>query len=190
LTAQGTSEYRCALIRALSSGVARNTAAIRGGWTAGYAEELRTPGGRYRNEAEVKQELFKALLTGLEVTADMRLGRPLGTFERPRPKRAEAYRSGRSLRHVILSLEALEPLAMALAGDDPAAAAGLEAQFSKALSRASKMEDPVFAGVAVPSERFRIEALQQDVNDLKTKAELLLGPILGVDPGFNSLDGD
>ena len=38
---------------------------------------------------------------------DLRLGRPLGTFEAPQPRRAEAWRSGRSLHDVEVSLQAL-----------------------------------------------------------------------------------
>ena len=190
LMAQGSAEYRCALVRALSTGIARNTDAIRRGWAGSYAAEMRSPGARYRDAAEVKQELFKALLTGLQMTADMRLGRPLGTFDRPRPNRAEARRSGRSLRHVILALDALEELALELADDNSDTAAALKAQFETTLQRAGQLEDPVFAGVAGPASRFRVEALQQDVRDLTALAEAQLGPALGVEPGFNSLDGD
>lgn len=188
--ALGTPEYRCALIRALSTGIAANTAAISRDWTATYAGSMRSPGQRYRTEAEVKQELFKALLTGLEVTADMRLGRPLGSFDTPRPKRAEARWSGRSQRHVILVLEALRPLAVALAADDAALTADLQAQFDTALDKAMQLDDPVFAGVSDPASRFRIEALQQAVSGLKSLTETRLGPALGVEAGFNSLDGD
>ncbi len=188
--AQGSPDYRCALIRAQAQGIAANTAAIRTDWTDAFAEEMRSPGNRYRDAAEVKQELFKALLTGLEVTADMRLGRPLGTFERPRPNRAEARRSGRSQIHVILALETLEDLALALAEGDAEVSDALQAQFTTTLERVRGLKDPVFAGVADPASRFRIEALQQDVRDLKLLAEAQLGPALGVEAGFNSLDGD
>lgn len=190
IAAQGSPDYRCALTRALAQGIAANTAAISADWAGSYAEEMRSPGTRYRNAAEVKQELFKALLTGLEVSAGMRLGRPLGTFERPRPARAEAHRSGRSLAHVTLSLEALEDLALALAGENREVSLALQAQFSATLDRARNLQDPVFAGVADPAARFRIEALQQDLLDLKVLAEARLGPALGVEAGFNSLDGD
>ncbi|OUS39169.1 peptidase M75 [Rhodobacterales bacterium 56_14_T64] len=186
----GSPDTRCRLIRAIATDINNTSHAINFEWQDSYAAQLRTPGDRYQTEAEVKQELYKALNTGLQVTADMRLGRPLGTFDHPRPKRAEARRSGRSLHHVTLSLQALQPLALALSGDDAELVEEFENGFSKALNTAAQLDDPVFAGVADPSSRFRVESLQQQINDLRTIADTKLGPSLGVDPGFNSLDGD
>ncbi|MGR3760230.1 imelysin family protein [Roseobacteraceae bacterium NS-SX3] len=190
LSAAGSPQYRCLLTRAIARDIAATSDAIFTDWQQGYAAEIRAPGGRYRSEEEITQELFKALGTGLQVLADMRLGRPLGTFDRPRPNRAEARLSGRSLRHVRLSLDALEPLALALAGEDGELAGDLQAGFAQARSRAATLEDPALAGVSDPLKRIRIEALQQDVNDLRALVAVRLGPALGVEAGFNSLDGD
>lgn len=186
----GTPETRCRLTRAIAADIATTAQQIQIDWQDNYAAQMRTPGDRYQTEAEVKQELFKALNTGFQITADMRLGRPLGSFDHPRPKRAEARRSGRSLHHVTLSLQALEPLALALSDGNTELAETFHAGFTKALATAARLDDPVFAGVADPRSRFRIESLQQQINDLRTIAETDLGPSLGVDPGFNSLDGD
>ena len=102
---QGSAEYRCDLIQAITTDIDANAQAITEGWQS-YAPNLTQPGDNspYRTQDEALQELFKALSAGLEFTADTRLGRPLGTFDRPRPNRAEARRSERSLRHVELSL--------------------------------------------------------------------------------------
>ncbi len=186
----GTPETRCRLTRAIATDIATTARQIQIDWQDNYAAQMRTPGDRYQTEAEIKQELYKALNTGFQITADMRLGRPLGSFDHPRPNRAEARRSGRSLHHVVLSLQALEPLALALSGDNAVLAENFQAGFTKVLSTAARLNDPVFAGVADPRSRFRIESLQQQVNDLRTIADTDLGPSLGVDPGFNSLDGD
>lgn len=190
LSSAGSPDTRCRLIRAITTDINNTAHAINFEWLDSYATQMRSPAGRYQTETEVKQELYKALNTGLQVTADMRLGRPLGTFDHPRPKRAEARRSGRSLHHVTLSLQALKPLALALSGDNTELAEEFENGFSEALNTAAQLNDPVFAGVADPSSRFRVESLQQHINDLRTIADTKLGPSLGVDPGFNSLDGD
>ena len=190
ITGASTAEYRCYLFQTITADVANTTQQIRDDWQNNYADQLRSPADRYQTEAEVKQELYKALNTGLQVTADMRLGRPLGTFDKPRPKRAEARRSGRSQRHVALSLQALEPLAIALSGDNTQLANTFDVAFDKAHNAVQRLNDPVFAGVSDPASRFRIEALQQLVNDIRAIANTDLGPSLGVDAGFNSLDGD
>ncbi len=190
LSTAGSADYRCSLTRAISTDIAATAQSIAADWAGPYAAEMRAPASRYRNEDEITQELLKALTTGLQVLDDMRLGRPLGTYDKPRPGRAEARRSGRSLRHVLLSLNAMEPLALALAQDDVALKADLLHGFQKVRSRAEALNDPVFAGVADPSARIRIEALRQQLKDLRALASERLGPALGVAAGFNSLDGD
>ncbi|KIC39662.1 imelysin family protein [Leisingera sp. ANG-M7] len=190
LSATGNADYRCALTRAIGIDIAATAQAIATDWDENYAAELRAPGTRYRSEEEITQELLKALTTGLQVLDDMRLGRPLGTFDKPRPARAEAHRSGRSLRHVLVSLNAMEPLALALAQDEAGLKADLAQGFGMVRSRAEALDDPIFAGVADPATRIRIEALRQQVKDLRVIVSERLGPALGVAAGFNSLDGD
>ncbi|MFV1498547.1 imelysin family protein [Phaeobacter sp. JH20_02] len=189
---EGSAAQRCALVAAITSDIARTSAAIRNDWHNSYAATLVTagPGYRYRSQAEIRQELFKTLTTGFQVLSDMRLGRPLGQFDAPRPNRAEARRSARSQRHIALNLAAMEPLALALAAGDPALMQDIDTGFAKALKRASALDDPSLAGVADPARRFRIEALQQDINDLRDLISTRLGAALGVTAGFNSLDGD
>ncbi|MYA88951.1 MAG: imelysin family protein [Boseongicola sp. SB0662_bin_57] len=182
-----TADYRCALIRAVSRDISINAAAILDEWENGYADLIGNPGNdSYRSSREAARQFFTALSTGLEFTSGTRLGRPMGTFDRPRPKRAEARRSGRSLRHVILSLEATQDLAMLLSGED----AGLKSAFETAISRATELDDPVFAGVSDPQGRLRVEVLQQGVDDIRRLLAEGLGPSLGIAAGFNALDGD
>lgn len=187
----GRAEYRCALMQAITADINCNAGAIDADW-ADYARALANPGENspYRSEDEAMQELYKALTTGLEFTAETRLGRPLGSFDRPRPKRAEARRSERSLRHVELSLIALRDLAARLSADHPEIAADLDDAFAAAIDRAQSLDDPAFAGVANLQGRFRVEALQQSINDIRAIASTELSPTLGINAGFNSLDGD
>lgn len=186
----GSADTHCRLIQAITTDISNTAHAIDFNWGDSYAAQMRSATGRYQSESEVKQELFKALNTGFQINADMRLGRPLGTFDSPRPNRAEARRSGRSLHHLVLSMRALEPLALALSGDNADLAENFRNGFAKFQTSAARLDDPVFAGVADPHSRFRIEALQQQVNDLRLIADTTLGPAMGVEPGFNALDGD
>ncbi len=185
-----SAEYRCDLAQAMTTDIAKTAETIHQDWSSSFVDVMQPPSDRYQNDAEVRQELFKTLGTGLQIVDDLRLGRPLGTFDKPRPRRAEAWRSDRSLRHVVLSLEALEPLALALAQDAPDLQAHLTESFEHALRRAAALDDPRFAGVADAGSRFRIEALKQEVVELRALVSGELGPRLGVAAGFNSLDGD
>ncbi|MEM9267659.1 MAG: imelysin family protein [Pseudomonadota bacterium] len=179
--------YTCTLIQAVTADIARNAADILAGWQNGYGDLMSNPGNdTYRTSTEAAQQVFTALSTGLEFTSQTRLGRPMGSFERPRPNRAEARRSERSLRHVVLSLEATQELAALLSMENPE----VQQAFDDALQRANALEDPVFAGVANPIGRLRVEALQQSVERIRAILAQNVGPSLGISAGFNALDGD
>lgn len=187
---QPQSGYACALTRAIATGLARKAARLNAAWPD-FSALMATAGAegnsRFQSEAEVQRALYTALLSGLEFVHDQRLGRPLGTFDRPRPERAEAYRSKRSLRHVVLSLEALEDLATRLAAAD---IPQTRAAFAKARAQTRALDDPGFQGVAEPQGRIRVEALQNTVREVQEAVAEEIGARLGISAGFNSLDGD
>ncbi|GHH01497.1 imelysin family protein [Pseudodonghicola xiamenensis] len=193
LTTHETADYRCRLVRAQAADIARTAAAMEADWRESYADVMRNPGpdSRYKTDEEVLQEFFKAVVTDLEVDADLRLGRPMGKIDAPRPTRAEAWRSGRSLRHVVLSLTALRQLSDLLDEGDAEVAGRIDKDFDYAFSRADKLTgDPIFAGVATPQGRIRVETLQDAIRTIRTDVNQYMGPMLGVAAGFNSLDGD
>ena len=179
----------CALTSALASDLAATAAAIRDDWRDGFAETMRSAGQdgntRFLDESEAAAALFTALLTGLEQTADARLGAPLGTFDQPRANRAELRRAGLSLAMITESLTAARELAAALAP-----APQTDAALARAVGEAERLADPALAGVAEPMSRVRIEALQTSIRSAIDIAAAELGPALGVQAGFNSADGD
>jgi len=183
--------YACAFAQAIAGDLARMAGEIDREWHDSFAATLRSAGDGDNNfflsEREAAQALYTALATGLGFVADQRSGRPMGTFEAPKPLVAEARRSGRSLRNVVMSLEALRELAQTLA-DHPIPET--EAAFAAALERAEQLDDPVFAGVASPSGRLRVEALQTLVSEIGSAVAKEIAPELGVSVGFNSADGD
>lgn len=188
----GDESYRCTLVQTMTADIAALTRAIAQEWTSDYASTMLTPSadGIYRSQDEVLRQLFNALSTGLQFTSETRLGRPLGTFDKPRPTRSEVWRSGRSARHVTLSLRALQDLAAALANGDETLAGDLNAAFDRARERAETLNDPVFASVAVPQGRLKVEVVQQSVETIREIVQSRLGLRLGVAAGFNALDGD
>ena len=188
----GDDDYRCTLVQTIAADTALMTAAISAEWNGNYVTKLLEPStvGTYRSHDEVSQEFLKALSTGLQFTAETRLGRPLGTFLKPRANRAEVWRSGRSATHVMLSLTSLQELAAALSEENAILATQLKTAFDKAFIQLTDLNDPVFAGVADPQSRLKIEVIQQSIEAIRTTVRDQLGPELGVAAGFNSLDGD
>lgn len=191
LTEIGTPEYRCALARTIVADIHGTTGELAEAWE-GLAPMLTEPGADspYRTEDEVLQVLYKSASTGLEFASDMRLGRPLGTFERPRPNWAEAYRSGLSLQLLQAAVRGAGGLAVRLAAVDATLQARLKAELEDFHDSADALGDPVFASVAEPTGRFRVESLQTDLQEVREVVQGELGPALGVSAGFNSMDGD
>ena len=180
----------CPLIRATASDLARMAAQVNADWIQGYGALLLTAGDpgntTFLTPAEVRQVLFTQVIASLEFLRDQRLARPLGSFDQPRPERAESVASGRSLRNVQLSLAALRAMVETLTPDVPRTLAA----FDHATDLARALQDPVFADVATPQGRLRVEILQQAVTALRDTALAELGPALAVGIGFNAADGD
>ncbi|MEM9715483.1 MAG: imelysin family protein [Pseudomonadota bacterium] len=186
LTSQNP-EYRCKLVQAIAADIRKNSDAILAGWANGYADLLSSPGNdTYRTRNEALQQLFTSLATGLEFTSEQRLARPMGTIDRPRPARAEARRSERSLRHVVLSLRTVQDLARYFVGEG----SKIDLAFDDAIETATALDDPVFAGVTDLSGRLRVEALKLKIDDIRKDLAFEVGESLGIAAGFNALDGD
>lgn len=183
--------YTCTLVTTVAADLARQAEALEQAWSGDFAETLRTAGeagnATYLTEDEAFRAIYTQILTSLEFTADQRLGQPMGTFDRPRPARAEARRSGRSLHNVLLAAEAAHDLALALANWEMPAT---EAALAEVQSAATRIDDPMFQDVTDPQARLRVEVLQQEVRGLRSAIEAEIGTRLGITPGFNSQDGD
>ncbi|MEI4472513.1 imelysin family protein [Frigidibacter sp. MR17.24] len=181
----------CAVLRAQAGDLAATAAAVAADWRDRFGAVMKTAGAegntRFLSAHEARQALFTALVTQLGFDAETRLGRPLGSIERPRPARAESREAGRSLRNVTLSLAANEQLARALATERPEL---LWDYFAYAERVADRLGDPVFAGVEDPTGRMRVEELKTAIERVHDDANDELAPMLGVTSGFNALDGD
>ncbi len=180
----------CALIQMTAADLARMAADLQAEWVGGYADHLLMPGqagnSDFLTQEEARRALLTALVTGLEFTANERLARPLGDFDKPRPERAEARASGRSQQNVVLSLNALQRLSKALVAVSPQT----DAAFQRAILQATELADPMLAGVSDPQKRLKIEIVQQSIHAIEDAVTVEIVPALGVGLGFNAADGD
>ncbi|QIE54733.1 imelysin family protein [Pikeienuella piscinae] len=196
ISVAGAAEYRCRLTVAIAHDMARTSGEILSAWRDGYAALFRSAGAEdnvvYLGAAEPTQALYKAALAGLRATLDLRLDRPLGTLRAPHPRRAEAWRSGRSLRNIRLSLAAVDGMyetvfAPALTDADDAP---IRSAFDYAEKSAAAAPEPLTEAVGDPGRRIRIDALRGAVHSLHDTVAAGLGVALGVAQGFNATDGD
>lgn len=187
----GPGDYTCGLVQTVAADLASQAARLDAAWSGQFARALATAGApgntTFLTPDESLRAIFTQLLAGLDWTAEARLGRPLGTFDRPRPRLAEAWRSGRSLRNVMLAAQASQDLAHALAGRDlPRTDAAME----RARAAADRIRDPGFQDLDDPQARLRVEILQQDIRAMRDAVADEIGTALGIAPGFNAQDGD
>jgi uncharacterized protein len=179
----------CALIEATANDLARTAEVLAQDWGP-YGDLLLSAGepgnDRYLKPEEATQALFTQLATGLDFIADRRIGRPLGTFDKPRPDLAEGRASGRSLANITQSLIALRDLSQSLSPESMKTLAA----FDHAIKLAQAFTDPTFDTISDPQAWLKLEILQQAVRTTHDTAVAELGPALGVELGFNAQDGD
>lgn len=179
----------CPLIRATIDDLARQAEILANDWGP-YGDQLLTAGqagnDRFLKPEEATQALFTQLATGLEFVADRRIGRPLGSFDKPRPDLAEGRASGRAQANITLSLQALRGLTVALNPESPKTLAA----FDRAIKLAQDLRDPNLDGIADPQGWLKLQIVQQAVQATRDAAIAEVGPALGVELGFNAQDGD
>jgi predicted lipoprotein len=189
--AYGPDDPACTLVRTATDDLARQARTLAAEWAA-HAAKLRDPGGAgnltYLDADEARSAVFSQIVTGLMVTADSRLVRPLGTFDSPRPTRSEAWRTGRPLGNALASARAGFGMAELLAGQPlPRSAVALEA----VEHAAAAIGDPSFQDIGSdPSAWLKVDILRQRIIALKTAIETELTVLSGVSLGFNATDGD
>jgi predicted lipoprotein len=199
--------YPCQLLAAIAHNLNRMAADVLREWTTAkpsYREIVLAagPGNSYfESSEEFSARLLNNLYTSLQVIVDQKLMLPLGaSATEANPRRAESWRSRRSLRNIALNLEAAEALylaAYAVPLKTDARSAPLDQDirraFAQALQEARAIEPPPGSadeGWQSPEQRPELERLLVATSELK---RLLGGPLpsaLGLSLGFNSLDGD
>lgn len=187
----GLGDYECQLVRAIASDLAANAVALSAGWSD-YAETLLTAGDGenqvFQTKTEAEAAIFTQVLSGLEFTVDQRIARPLGTIDRPRPTRAEAWRSENSLPNIITSTQAMITSARFLYGQttptlDAAEASFLNATSAVELANLGEIETDSIAW-------FKLSVLQERVNNVATAIQNDIGTAMNLSAGFNAGDGD
>jgi len=192
-----TEAPECPAVIGISGNLSALAAGLYDGWfgEAGWAGIARTAGPDnpvYLSPDEFTKTVYTALDFGLTRIADARLGRPLGTYERSFPTRAEAWRSG--LTNQIVGAQLSGIAEMARHGFEGAVPPDeideLLAVMDQTQARLDAIGVPLAEAVEDPMTRIRVEGLQTQVQHLKTKLAQDIGPILEVETGFSAADGD
>jgi uncharacterized protein len=194
--------YRCGFALAVATNIDRIAGLLVEGWREGSAYEKSFLGPapedpRYHAPKEVTLDLFKSLISGIELVRDQKLGKPLGaSIDQARPKLAAFWRSGLSFANAAGNLEGVRALfaqggfAQVVASES----AGVENSILFDLDHAIE----ALRGISVPMEeavkdedlRAKIEALRVALKSARDTAGDLISRGAGLAFGFNATDGD
>lgn len=153
-----------------------------------------------RDPGAMVQGAFATIRDALDGILRLKLEDPLGRDLRTaRGTRAELWRSGSSLAVIDANLATLQALMrapgglgerLALGPESAAVAAVIEDRLARAREAAAAIPLPLREAVEDPAARARVEALADQIRELRARVVERLGPTLGVASGFNALDGD
>jgi len=194
LSAGPEQKARLAVIKA----IAHNLDSLAQELAASWEKAQSDPKLFAQDPNEAAAQLFAGLMTGLQVVSDQKIAGPRGqTIEKAKPKSAEQWRSGRSLKNIKLNLEALREAAAGKSGFTtllPAGQAALKteiaAAFDAAVAAADAAPEPLDSAVADAEGRKKIGALLIAVNHVRDVMNQKVPAAIGISLGFNEMDGD
>ncbi len=200
--------FACDVAVAIGANLKRIAGGMLADWREGptpYAAVIRSAAegnAAYMDAKEASLQFAKALRAALVATTDLKLDRPLSTSAKAiKPRRAESWRSARSLRNIRINIETAEALYRGEGRGGFAAllrrqAGGQEvdqditAAFAQVRTRLDALPDSLQAALDQPDGWQRLDDLRGDLRGLLA---LLSGPFsqtLDLPLGFNSFDGD
>ena len=196
--------YTCGLAGAIARYQADLAGRILHEWTkeGGFRHVAFSAGGDsdvYVEDSEVARDLMRVFSESLESIIARKLASPLGkSAAAAKPKRAESWRSERSMRNVVLNIESIRALVETPGGFVDLVTAHGEHDLADRLRdgvtdvalKAGAVTLPLKEAVSDPYERSKLADLLVSLRALRA---LVVGPLsraTGLLVGFNSQDGD
>lgn len=205
-TDAGSPSYHCRLVEAIAGNLAAMSRDIVREWTAGdpsYREIIlgAEKGNRYfRSSSEVSSQFLNNLYTEIQLIVDYKLLAPLGADgAMTNARRAESWRSRRSLRNIKLNLQAAKSvydigfssILASQGGEGTALDKEIRHGFSAALDASDAVDQSLYEAIESSSARPpAVQRLLEAVSNLKRQVGAELPLALNLSLGFNALDGD
>jgi predicted lipoprotein len=198
LSAGPEQKARAAVIKAIAHNLDALAKEIAADWEKALADPKSAAAPFSQDATEATAQLFAGLMTGMQIVTVQKLAGPRGTtIDKAKPKTAEQWRSGRSLRNIKLNLEAARNAVLSPHGFVVLLGAGNDAlkdeltkAFDVADAAAAAAPEPMDAAVTDAEGRKRVGALLVAVNQLVDALKQKAAPAMGISLGFNEMDGD
>lgn len=195
--------YGCQLTAAIADNVATMSREIAQEWESQQLPRIdAAPDGEdyYEDSTEAATELMKALVEPVEVVRDLKLLRPLHKgAHKAKPRRAESWRSERSLRNIQLNLAALRELyrgndrtsvkALLIAEGESELANQIDTLFQQLDSTLNSIDKTLYLAVKNPADHATLKQVSDQMKVLHRQLEEAMQK-LNIQLGFNSRDGD
>lgn len=189
----GRANYRCQLLYAITRNLESISSSLLIEWQGMHKKTLTTPGEEndfYDSHKEVATLLLKEAATELQAVYDQKFKRPISK-NRFRYKRAESWRSERSLRNITLNLESANEL-IKIGFLPHLTDESLKKKITEEFSQTIKTGHSFKASLLKTHEN-QPEMLanwMKQVSQLKRTVTVEIPSALDIALGFNSLDGD
>jgi predicted lipoprotein len=191
-----SASYRCELVVAIAHNIAHMSSGLVKDWRPGdvaYRDlVLGAEQGNdfFESSEEVSSRLLNNLHTQLQAIVDTKLLRPMKDFKL---RRAESWRSRRSMRNILLNLKATEELyqvGFSAFVKDKVLDVEIRTGFNKAIECAEGIKVPLYEIKKGSLEHQSVQQLLDNSRALKRLIATKLPKAVGLSLGFNSLDGD
>ena len=180
--------------RRVGLAIARNIEIIAGqildGWRDGPdSVEKKLDDSAYAQEATAR--IATDLLGLFQLIRDVKIEAPLGkTIDNARPRLAEGWRSGRSIRAIAINLVTVRDAADIIFAHDTSEISSLSVLKSAVKIADSLISEDLSALVTSPKQRSDAVLLYDAATSARDVCKLEIPNALGITVGFNSLDGD
>ena len=196
--------YTCGLAGAIGRYQSILAQDILHDWTkeGGFRKAAIAAGGdsdEYTDDADVARDVMRVLSESLDALIAQKLEAPLGeSAAKAKPKRAESWRSERSMRNIVLNIESIRALVetsggfadLVTAHGESELADSLRSGFADAESKARAVVEPLRDAVSDPGNRAKVLDLLGSLRALRAQVTGPLSRATGLLVGFNSQDGD
>ena len=198
LSAGPEQKARIAVIRAIAHNLDTLARELAADWEKVLSDPKTATSPFTQDPNEAAAQLYAGLMTGLQIVSDQKIAGPRGqTIDKAKPKSAEQWRAGRSLKNIKLNLQALREAATGKSGftallpaDQAALKTEITAAFDAALAAADAAPEPLDAAVTDAEGRKKVGALLIAVNHVRDIMKQKVPSAIGISLGFNELDGD
>lgn len=184
-------EYICLLIRSISRDLNIKAHHLEMNWRVKFQKETSDGTANIEssllNQDEQAAAYLTSIISGLKFNEINRIGLPLGKFKKSRSKRAEAWRSSRSLHNIKISLITLFEFSLLLSDKNLYV---MEESFINAINFIDTIDNNSFKNIHKIKYQFQLESLLTLISIAREAVSLELSQHLGVISGFNALDGD